>query len=37
MKTFRAFLTQILNILAGISFLAMVGLTCWQVFTCCLS
>ena len=33
MKTFRAFLTQILNILAGISFLAMVGLTCWQVFT----
>lgn len=33
MKQFRAVLTQILQALAGISFLAMVILTCWQVLT----
>lgn len=33
MKQLRKFLNTILNILAGVSFLAMVGLTCWQVFT----
>ena len=33
MKQLRSILNQILNILAGISFLAMVILTCWQVFT----
>lgn len=29
----RTFLNHMLNILAGVSFLAMVVLTCWQVFT----
>ena len=29
----RKILNQILNILAGVSFIAMVALTCWQVFT----
>lgn len=33
MNTLRTVLTRILNILAGISFLVMVVLTCWQVFT----
>lgn len=33
MKTFRNGITRILNGLAGISFLAMVVLTCWQVLT----
>lgn len=33
MKQLRKFLNYILNILAGGSFLAMVVLTCWQVFT----
>lgn len=33
MKQLRKFLNYILNILAGGSFLAMVALTCWQVFT----
>lgn len=33
MKAFRNGITRILNGLAGISFLAMVLLTCWQVFT----
>ncbi len=33
MKAFRNGITQILNVLAGISFLAMVILTCWQVLT----
>lgn len=33
MKTLRNILTKLLNALAGISFLAMVALTCWQVFT----
>lgn len=33
MNTFRNGITRILNGLAGISFLAMVLLTCWQVFT----
>ncbi len=33
MKQVRHFLDCSLNILAGISFLAMVFLTCWQVFT----
>ena len=33
MKQFRNTLTFLLNGLAGISFLAMVILTCWQVFT----
>ncbi|MDO4328839.1 MAG: TRAP transporter small permease [Lachnospiraceae bacterium] len=33
MKQFRNRLTQILQALAGISFLAMVVLTCWQVLT----
>lgn len=33
MKQFRTILTQILRALAGISFLAMVILTCWQVLT----
>lgn len=33
MKTFRIWITRILNGLAGISFLAMVSLTCWQVLT----
>lgn len=33
MKAFRNVITRILNGLSGISFLAMVILTCWQVFT----
>ena len=33
MKQLRNLLNQILNVLAGVSFLAMVLLTCWQVFT----
>lgn len=33
MKQLRTVLNQILNVLAGVSFLAMVALTCWQVFT----
>lgn len=33
MKTLRTILTRLLNILAGGSFLVMVALTCWQVFT----
>ena len=33
MKQLRKAMTHILNGLAGISFLAMVALTCWQVFT----
>ena len=33
MKTVRALLTRLLNLLAGTSFLVMVALTCWQVFT----
>ena len=33
MKTFRNAITRILNGLAGISFIAMVILTCWQVLT----
>ena len=33
MKAFRYWITKTLNVLAGISFLAMVILTCWQVFT----
>ena len=33
MKAVRAALTRLLNLLTGISFLVMVALTCWQVFT----
>ena len=33
MKKLREILTQILNVLAGASFLVMVVLTCWQVLT----
>lgn len=33
MKTLRTILTRLLNILAGASFIVMVVLTCWQVFT----
>lgn len=33
MKQLRCVLNRCLNVLAGISFLAMVALTCWQVFT----
>ena len=33
MKQLRKILDNILNVLAGVSFLAMVALTCWQVFT----
>ena len=33
MKALRNILNKILNVLAGVSFLAMVALTCWQVFT----
>lgn len=33
MKQLRKILNQILRVLAGVSFLAMVVLTCWQVFT----
>lgn len=32
MKALRNVLTKLLNALAGISFIAMVILTCWQVF-----
>lgn len=33
MKAFRNGITRILNVFAGVSFLAMVILTCWQVLT----
>ena len=33
MNKLREILTQILNVLAGASFLVMVALTCWQVLT----
>lgn len=33
MKQFRTAMTRLLNALAGVSFLLMVVLTCWQVFT----
>lgn len=33
MNTLRTILTWLLNLLAGASFLVMVVLTCWQVFT----
>lgn len=33
MKTLRNILNQLLHVLAGVSFLAMVVLTCWQVIT----
>ena len=33
MKVVRNALTHALNVLAGVSFIAMVALTCWQVFT----
>lgn len=33
MKTIRTALNKLLNVLAGVSLLAMVALTCWQVFT----
>lgn len=33
MKQLRNILNSSLNVLAGVSFLAMVALTCWQVFT----
>ncbi|MGM9629568.1 TRAP transporter small permease [Butyricicoccus sp.] len=33
MKKLRSVLTHLLNVLAGGSFLVMVALTCWQVFT----
>ena len=33
MKAVRNALTRTLNVLAGVSFIAMVVLTCWQVFT----
>ena len=33
MNTFRNGITRTLNLLAGLSFLAMVTLTCWQVLT----
>ena len=33
MKTLRTVLNRLLNVLAGVSFIAMVVLTCWQVFT----
>ncbi len=33
MSQVRNVLNRILNVLAGVSFLAMVALTCWQVFT----
>ncbi len=33
MKTLRNVLNQLLHVLAGVSFLAMVTLTCWQVIT----
>ncbi|MGN0994562.1 MAG: TRAP transporter small permease, partial [Butyricicoccus sp.] len=33
MKALRKVLDTVLHVLAGVSFLAMVILTCWQVFT----
>ena len=33
MKKLKEILTRLLEILAGVSFLVMVALTCWQVFT----
>ncbi|HIY63232.1 MAG TPA: TRAP transporter small permease [Candidatus Mediterraneibacter stercoripullorum] len=33
MKALRNILNKVLNVLAGVSLLAMVALTCWQVFT----
>ena len=33
MKQLRKLLNHTLNVLAGVSFLAMVALTCWQVLT----
>lgn len=33
MEQLRATLNKILNVFAGVSFLGMVALTCWQVFT----
>lgn len=33
MKQLRKVLDNVLNVLAGVSFIAMVVLTCWQVFT----
>lgn len=33
MEKLREYLNKLLNVLAGVSFLAMVILTCWQVFT----
>ena len=33
MKQLRKILDNVLSVLAGVSFLAMVALTCWQVFT----
>lgn len=33
MKQLRNVLTALLNVLAGVSLIAMVALTCWQVFT----
>ena len=33
MEMIRDLLNKLLNVLAGVSFLAMVVLTCWQVFT----
>lgn len=33
MKQLRNILNKVLDVLAGVSFLAMVALTCWQVFT----
>ena len=33
MNKLREILTQLLNVLAGVSFLVMVVLTCWQVLT----
>lgn len=33
MANLRKILNNILNVLAGVSFIAMVALTCWQVFT----
>lgn len=33
MKSLRNALTKLLHVLAGVSFIAMVALTCWQVFT----
>ena len=33
MKSLRNVLNKLLHVLAGVSFIAMVALTCWQVFT----